>query len=187
MRKLVESTVVTLDGVISDTIPSTAPQASPEEWGGPYWDDEHFNYAQKLLFAADALVLARVTYEGFAASWPQRSGDEFSDRINRMPKYVASRTLKEASWNSTILKGDVADAVRGLKSQGEGTLLKYGTGELDRALMQGRLVDEFHFWFFPVAVGAGQRLFDGIEPGHLKLLESTRFKSGIVVNVYGPK
>ena len=186
MRKLIESTFVTLDGVISDTEPSTAPQASPEKWGGPYWDDEHLNYARKLLFAADALLLGRVTYEGFAASWPQRSGDDFSDKINNMPKYVASRTLQETTWNATVIKGDVADEVARLKGEGDGTLLKYGTGELDRALMQDKLVDEFHFWFFPVALGAGQRLFEGSDLGHLKLLDSTRFKSGIVVNVYGP-
>lgn len=68
MRKLVESTLVTLDGVISDTMPSTAPHAAPEKWGSPYWDDEHAAYAHDLLFAADALLLGRVTYQGFAGS-----------------------------------------------------------------------------------------------------------------------
>ena len=187
MRKLIESTFVTLDGVISDTEPSTAPQASPEKWGGPYWDDEHLNYARKLLFGADALLLGRVTYEGFAASWPQRSGDDFSDKINNMPKYVASRSLKEATWNATIINGDVAGKVAELKKQGDGNLLKYGTGELDRTLVKHGLVDEFHFWFFPVVLGAGQHLFDQVDTAHLNLLDSTRFKSGIVVNVYAPR
>jgi dihydrofolate reductase len=187
MRKLVETTVVTLDGVISDTEPSTAPHASPERWGYPYWDDQHARYAHDLLFAADALLLGRVTYEGFAASWPPRAGDPFADRINALPKYVASRTLETATWNATILRGDVAEEVTRLKAQPGGTILKYGTGELDRTLLQHRLVDEFHFWIYPVAVGAGQRLFDGIAPTHLRLRESIRFESGIVVLVFAPK
>lgn len=187
MRKLIESTFVTLDGVISDTEPSTAPQASPEKWGGPYWDDDHLNYSRELLFAADALLLGRRTYEGFAGSWPQRSGDEFSDRINGMPKYVASRTLQDTTWNAEVIKGDVGAEVARLKKEGDGTLLKYGTGELDSALMKDELVDEFHFWTFPVVLGAGQHLFEQIKPTHLKLLDTTRFKSGIVVNVYAPK
>ena len=103
MRKLVESTFVTLDGVID----------SPQEWSPPYWDDEHAAYAGKLLFAADALLLGRATYEGFAEAWPQRSGDPYTDRINEMPKHVASRTLDDATWNATIIEGDAAEASRG--------------------------------------------------------------------------
>jgi dihydrofolate reductase len=184
MRKLIETTLVTLDGVIGDTAPSTAPHASPEKWGYPYWDEEHGAYAHKLLFAADALLLGRATYEGFAESWGQRSGDEFADRMNAMPKYVASHTLTEATWNSTVITGDVAEEVRRLKDQPGQSILKYGTGELDRTLMEHNLVDEFHFWMFPVAVGGGQRLFEGIDTTHLKLVDSTRFNSGIVVLVF---
>jgi dihydrofolate reductase len=186
MRKLVETTFVSLDGVISDTAPSTNPKAQPQVWGSPYWDDEHGGYASKLLFAADALLLGRVTYEGFAQAWPPRKG-ELADRINSMPKYVASRTLQDATWNATIIKGDVAEEVARLKHQEGQNILKYGTGELDRALMERNLVDEFHFWLFPVAVGAGQRLFDGIDTTHLKLVDQTRFNSGIIVAVYAPK
>lgn len=86
MRKLVETTFVTLDGVIADTVPSTAPQARPEKWGAPFWDDEHASYAHDLLFASDALLLGRVTYQGFSAAWPSRTG-EIADRINGLPKY----------------------------------------------------------------------------------------------------
>ena len=103
MRKLVESTFVTLDGVIG----------SPEKWGPPYWDDEHMAYARKLL--------------------------------------------------------------------------KFGTGELDRTLLAAGLLDELHLWIFPVLAGSGQPLIAGDEPTHLRLLESTRFDSGIIVNVYAPK
>jgi dihydrofolate reductase len=174
MRKLVESTFVTLDGVIS----------SPQEWGPPYWDDEHATYARDLLFAADALLLGRETYEGFAQAWPSRTGDEYSDRINSLPKYVASTTLQETTWNATLIRGDIAGEVATLKQQPGQNILKFGTGVLDRTLMQHNLVDEFHFWLFPVAAGSGQRLFDGIDTTHLKLRDTTRFSTGIVVLVY---
>jgi dihydrofolate reductase len=131
MRKLVESTFVTLDGVISD----------PGVWGAPYWDDEHNAYARKLLFAADALLLGRETYEGFAQAWPSRSGDEYTDRINAMPKHVASTTLKQGEWNSTVIEGDVADAVAELKAQPGEDILKFGTGVLDHTLIEHGLVD----------------------------------------------
>ncbi len=177
MRKLVESTFVTLDGVISN----------PQEWGPPYWNDEHASYARKLLFAADALLLGRVTYEGFAQAWPSRSGDDYTDRINSLPKYVASRTLHEATWNATIIDGDVAEEVAKLKQQPGEDILKFGTGELDRTLIAHGLVDEFHFWVFPVLAGGGQRLIEGIETTHLKLVDTTPFSNGIVVHTCAPK
>jgi dihydrofolate reductase len=177
MRKLVESTFVTLDGVISD----------PQVWGSPYWDDEHAGYARKLLFAADALLLGRSTYEGFAQAWPLRSGDEYTDRINAMPKHVASRTLSEPTWNATLIEGDVAEEVLALKKQAGAGILKFGTGELDRTLIANGLVDELHLWIFPVLAGRGRRLIEGIETTHLRLVETTPFSSGIVVNTYAPK
>jgi len=177
MRKLIESTFVTLDGVISD----------PHVWGPPYWDDEHNAYAAKLLFSADALLLGRETYQGFAEAWSGRPG-EYADRINGMPKYVASTTLNEAdAWNGTLIEGDVATAVGELKRQPGQNILKFGTGTLDRTLIAGKLVDEFHFWMFPAIAGSGQRLLDGLDLTHLNLLDTTRFKSGIVVLTYGPK
>jgi dihydrofolate reductase len=177
MGKLVESTFVTLDGVIS----------SPEKWGPPYWDEDHASYAGSLLFGAEALLLGRKTYEVFAEAWPRRSGNEYTDRINGLPKYVASNTLQDAKWNSTVLKGDVAEEVAKLKEESGQELLKFGTGELDRTLMQHNLVDEFHFWVFPVAAGSGERLFDGIDLIHLNLVDTTPFGSGIVVHKYVPK
>ena len=187
MRKLIEATFVTLDGVISDTIPSTAPHAAPQKWGVPYWDEEHANYSHDLLFASDALLLGRVTYEVFADSWPPRSG-EFAERINSLPKYVASKTLKAPlAWNATLIEGDIADEVARLKQQPGKSLLKYGTGELDFTLIEHNLIDEFHFWIFPVVVGGGQRLLDGIDTTHLTLIDTTRFNSGIVVHTYQPK
>jgi dihydrofolate reductase len=178
MRKLVESTFMTLDGVIEN----------PQDWGPPYWDDDHNEYARKLLSSADALLLGRETYEAFAQAWPARAGaNDYTDRINDMPKHVASRTLKETTWNATIIEGDVAEGVAKLKQQPGEDLLKFGTGELDRALMEHDLVDEFHFWVFPVVAGGGRRLFDGFDLTHLKLLDTSTFESGIVVHVLGPK
>jgi dihydrofolate reductase len=178
MRKLVESTFVSLDGSIEN----------PQNWSPPYWDDEHAGYARKLLWDADALLLGRKTYENFAESWPPRAGaDDFTDRINSMPKYVASKTLTDTTWNATVLEGDTVDAIVKLKDEDGGSLLKFGTGELDRTLLENNLVDEFHFWYFPVLAGGGQRLIDGVEPTHLELLDIARFKSGIVVHVLAPK
>jgi dihydrofolate reductase len=176
MRKLVESTFVTLDGNIG----------APQVWGPPYWDDEHNAYTTKLLFAADALLLGRATYEGFVKAWPSREG-EIADRINSLPKHVASRSLQETTWNATVLEGDLAEAVAALKEQPGEDLLKYGTGELDRTLIPAGLVDELHLWIFPVLVGGGQPLIEGIDTTHLQLVETTPFESGIVVNVYAPK
>lgn len=156
--------------------------------GPPYWNDEHANYARDLLFGADDLLLGRVTYEGFAQAWPSRSGDEYTDRMNSMPKHVASRTLKDAEWNATVIGGgDLAEGVAKLKERSGQNLLKFGTGELDRTLLEHKLVDEYHFWLFPVAVGIGDRLFEGIDAGHLSLLDTTTFSTGIVVLKYGPK
>lgn len=174
MGKLVESTFMALNGLIT----------APQEWSPPYWDDEHAAYATKLLSEADALLLGRRTYEGFVEAWPQRSGDPYSERINAMPKYVASRTLQETTWNTTLLIGDAAEEVARLK--GGQNLLKFGTGEVDRTLIPAGLVDELHVWVFPVLAAGGEPLLDGIETTHLKLVETTPFKSGIVVNTYAP-
>jgi len=106
-RKLIESTFITLDGVISN----------PHHWGPPYWDDDHHAYAQGMMATADELLLGRETYEGFAQAWPERSGDPYTDKINAMPKHVASRTLTEATWNASIIEGDVVEAVTALKAR----------------------------------------------------------------------
>jgi dihydrofolate reductase len=177
MRKLVESTFITIDGVIG----------SPEKWGMPYWDDEHNAKAHDMLFAADSLLLGRETYQGFAQWWPQAESDAYSDRINALPKHVASTTLTELTWNATLLGPDIAAEVAKLKEQPGGDILKYGTGRLDLTLIRNNLVDEFHFWVFPVIAGSGQRLLDGIDVTHLNLVDQSTFKSGITVLVYQPK
>jgi dihydrofolate reductase len=179
MRKLVESTFMTLDGVIND----------PQNWSGPYWDDEHAGYARRLLFSSDAMLLGRKTYEGFAQAWPQRAGDnDFADRFNELPKFVASRSMPpgQAEWNATVLEGAAADAVAKLKDEDGQSIIKYGTGEFSKALLENKLVDEYHFWIFPEVMGSGDRLLDGFRTS-LELVDTTRFKSGIVVLKLAPK
>jgi dihydrofolate reductase len=177
MRKLIESTFMSLDGAIDN----------PQNWSPPYWDDEHTAYAEKLMSGADELLLGRKTYESFAQAWPQRSGGSYTEKINAMPKHVASRTLTDMTWNARPLDGDAAQAVAALKQRDGENLLKFGTGELTRTLLENGLLDELHVWIFPVLVGGGQRLIDGIDVTHLERVETTPFQSGIVVNVYAPK
>ena len=177
MRKLVESTFVTMDGVIGD----------PQVWGVPYWDEEHNEYAAHLMSTTEALLLGRETYEGFAEAWSQRSGDPYTDAMNAMPKHVATRTLSDLTWNATPLEGEAGDAVQALKAGDGGDLLKFGTGELDRTLLARGLLDELHLWTFPVIAGSGDRLLEGLgEPAHLRLADTHRFASGIVVHVLTP-
>ena len=175
MGKLIESTFMSLDGTISE----------PQRWSPSYWDDEHAAYASELLFAADALLLGRKTYDVFSQSWPARSGDPFTDHINAMPKYVASNTLTDATWNSSVIEGDATAEVAKLKETNN--LLKYGTGEFSKTLLDAELVDEYHLWLFPVLAGSGDHLFEGVDLTHLKLEDTTVFKSGIVVLKYTNK
>lgn len=179
MRKLIESTFVTLDGSIS----------GPEKWGRPYFDEEYAGYARDLLFASDALLLGRETYEGFARVWPRMEAveGEYAVRMNSLPKYVASRTLTETTWNATVIDGEVAKEVARLKEQPGQNILKFGSGELDRTLLEHKLVDEYHFWMFPTIAGSGARLLDGLDTTHLKLVRSTPFASGVIVLTYAPK
>lgn len=180
MRKLIESTFVTFDGVVS----------SPEVWGSPYWDDEHNAYNAALAERAGGLVLGRRTFEMFAGVWPSIADAPGADTMNALPKYVASRTRGEISeWNGNLLKGDVVEAVRALKSGEGGDLLKYGTGELDQTLLQHGLLDELHLWVFPCVAGSGDRLLDGLltSPAHLGVVERTPFESGITVFTLVPR
>ncbi|GAA3594676.1 dihydrofolate reductase family protein [Kribbella ginsengisoli] len=178
MRKLIESTFVTLNGSIDN----------PQHWSPPYWDDEHSGYSLKLMENTEALLLGRATYESFAEAWSQRSGDPYTDNFNAMPKYVASRTLTETKWNAKLLEGDAAEAVRKLKEEDGGDLLKFGTGSFSQTLLEHKLVDEYHFWIFPV-LADGEQLFAESKIGinHLELLGTTTFKSGIVVHKLAPK
>src|SRR5438874_6798541 len=142
MRKLIESTLVSLDGVIG----------SPERWS-PF-DEEARQLALEELAKYDALVLGRVTYEFFRENWGAVRGDPYIDRINTMPKYVASRTLTEVTWNATVLGPDIVGAIERLKAQPGKDLIKYGTSRIDDTLLRAGLIDELRLWVMPVVVGA---------------------------------
>ena len=176
MRKLIEVTHVSLGGEIGTT-----------EWAMPYLDDEHVAYASDLLSGAGALVLGRRTYEGLSAAYTAMDPSPFVDRMNSIPKYVASRSLRELGWNSTVIQGDVAEFVGQLKRQPGGHLLKYGNGPVDVPLMEHHLVDEFHLLLTPVATSAGQHLFESITTAPaLHLADLTAFRSGVVLLKYTP-
>jgi dihydrofolate reductase len=177
MRKLVESTYLSLDGKVD----GESFWAAQMQYRDTY--DEH---AAKLLEPAEALVLGRATFEVFAATWPGQTGG-LADKLNAMPKYVASRTLADAGWNAEILRGDAVKEVATLKESGDGTLLKYGTGPLSRALLEGGQLDELHLWVFPFIAGSGENLLPGIMTTHLDLVDVTELGKGCVVLTYTPK
>jgi len=130
-------------------------------WAAPYIDDEVLARAIGVAARADALLLGRRTYEGFAAAWPSRSGDAFSEKFNSMPKHVVSSTLSDPEWNnSTVLEGDLADSVASLKKQYEGDILVNGSVQLVREMAEKGLIDELRLMVFPTVLGEGKRLFD---------------------------
>jgi dihydrofolate reductase len=177
MRKLIESTHVALGG-----------QTDPLDWAFPYLDDDHTRYATELLDSADALLLGRRTYEGLSAAYQAMPSSPFVDRMNSIPKFVASRTLTEATWNATVITGDLADFVADLKRRPGGTIVKYGYGPLDQVLMANNLIDEFHLLLTPVAAGSGQHLFEEIQGApHLSLADVRRFASGVLALIYTPE
>ena len=145
------------------------------------------DYLDNLLFTPDALVMGRETYQGFAAVWPTREG-KLADKINGMPKYVASRTLQEPlTWNATLIKGDVAEEIGKLKQELGGGLVQYGVGELTHTMLKAQLVDEFRFLVFPFAFGEGPRIFEHMGMNTLKLVETKTFSSGVIALHYEPQ
>jgi dihydrofolate reductase len=143
-------------------------------------------YINDLLFVPGALVMGKDTYEAFAAVWPTREGKD-ADQINSMPKYVASRTLKEPlTWNAKLINGDVVEAVRTLKQAPGKGLLQYGVGELTRTLLKAGLVDELRLLVYPFTFGQGPQLVEHIGANTLELLEIKQFQSGVVALHYHP-
>jgi len=144
-------------------------------------------YLNTLLAMPDALLIGRKTYESFAKIWPTREGKE-ADRINAMPKYVASRTQKEPlQWNATLMKGDVAGEIRKLKQDPGKSLLQYGVGELTQTMLEQGLVDELRILVYPFAFGEGPRVFERMGVHTLKLLDTKTFSSGVVALRYQPQ
>jgi dihydrofolate reductase len=144
-------------------------------------------YLNELLFMPDALLMGRKTYAGFAQIWPTRQGKD-ADRINAMPKYVASRTEKAPlQWNATLIKGDAAEEIKKLKQEPGKALLQYGVGELTQTMLTHGLVDELRILVYPFTFGDGPRLFDRMGVTTLKLLETKTFSSGVVALHYQPQ
>jgi len=138
--------------------------------------------------ASDALLLGRVTYEGFAAAWPGRKGtDPFANKFNSMPKYVATRTLKKLEWNNShLIAGDLAAEVAKLKQQPGGDIVIHGSPGLIRSLLPSGLIDEYRLLVYPLVLGKGKRLFDEGSKTKLKLVESRPLGKGVVKLVYHP-
>ena len=174
MGKLVVTEFITLDGVIED--PGGAEQFDRGGWTFQFdQGEEGGKFKVDELAASDAQLLGRVTYEGFAAAWPTMEGTgEFGEKMNAMPKFVVSTTLKDPEWNNTtVLSGDLADEVGKLKQQFEGDILVAGSAQLVQSLLAGGLVDELRLMVFPVVLGAGKRLFaSGADATALKLVEA---------------
>jgi len=189
MRKLIEMVHVTLGG-----------EQGTNDWAKPYLDDEHLAYASALLNEADTLLLGRATFEGLSTAYSAMAEhtsdlpsdfDRFVARMNLLPKLVASTVLQgsvDLPWNATVIDGDVAERIADLKQEPGGTILKYGDGPLGATLAKHQLIDEYHLFLTPVAIGTGRHLFADIDwAPQLTLLHLTRFASGVVVLVYGPK
>jgi dihydrofolate reductase len=175
MRNIVVTEFLSLDGVMEEPA-----------WTMPYWADDIATFKGDEQDSSDTLLLGRVTYQGFAAAWPQ-STDEGADYMNNIPKYVVSTTLDTAEWNnSTIIRDSVVDTITNLKQQDGQDILVYGSATLVQTLMQHDLVDRYRLLVYPVVVGKGKRLFQEGIPAALRLVESQSFSSGVVALVYNP-
>ena len=184
MRRIINSTYVTLDGVIQN----------PQNWPSLGSFSAEGNRMQtELLERCDAVLMGRRTYEGFAPVWSARSGDPFSDRMNKLPKYVVSTTLADPQWhNTTVITHDPITAIRDLKQRPSADLpsadiVQYGFGSLSHALIAAGLLDELRLWVHPFFVGTGTAadlLYHAGSSGSFELADSTRLESGIVILTY---
>ncbi|MEO8610343.1 MAG: dihydrofolate reductase family protein [Chloroflexota bacterium] len=175
MRKLVVTEFLSLDGVMENPA-----------WTFPYWNDEIAAFKGEESTASDALLLGRVTYQGFAAAWPQ-STDQGAPYFNGVRKYVVSTTLDKAEWNnSTLIQNNVVDAITKLKQQDGNDIIVHGSATLIQTLMQHDLVDSYRLLVYPVIVGTGKRLFTEGTAATLKLVEARPLGGGVVAMIYAP-
>jgi dihydrofolate reductase len=187
LAKIAVTEFISLDGVVED------PGGSEDfKYGGWTFEIDRGEggtaFKVEETMASDALLLGRVTYEGFAKAWPSREG-EFAERFNSMPKYVVSSTLKKADWNnSTVLDGDAVEAVSKLKAEVDGEIVVHGSARLVQTLIEHDLVDELRLMLFPVVLGQGKRLFgETTEKKSLRLVESRTVGDGVVILIYRRK
>jgi dihydrofolate reductase len=182
--KIIATEFVSLDGVVE------APGGGEDfKYGGWSFEfdrgDEGDKFKLDETLSSEALLLGRVTYEGFAAAWPSREG-EFADKFNTMPKYVVSSTLKDPEWsNTTVLEGDVAEEVTQLKQRHEGDIVVHGSPRLVQTLLEHDLVDELRLMVFPVVLGSGKRVFGQTsDKKPLRLIDSKVVGDGVAILVY---
>lgn len=177
MGKVIVTEFLTLDGVFED--PAPPPGYSSPEIG---------QFKKGELFESDALLLGRVTYEGFAKYWPTATGTgDFGERMNSLPKFVATTKLGPLEWNATALEGEVVAAVKALKRQEGGNFLIYGSGTFAQTLLQHGLVDELRLLVYPLVLGSGKRLFTSEGKLPLKLTASRPLGAGVVLLIYEPE
>ncbi len=175
MRNIVVTTFLSLDGVMENP-----------GWTFPYWNDEIAQFKGDESNAGDALLLGRVTYQGFAAAWPQ-SKDQGAAYFNGVRKYVVSTTLDKVEWNnSTLIKDNVVAEIAKLKQQDGKDILVHGSGTLVQTLMQHDLVDRYRLLVYPVVLGKGMRLFQEGTTATLKLVKAQSFSSGVAALIYEP-
>ena len=180
VRKIIVGAEISVDGAMGGENADFWKQVFP------YHSPDVVAYLNDLLFTPDALLMGQKTYESFAEVWPTREGED-ADRINTMPKYVASRRLKEPlRWNATLIQGDVVEAIKKLKEEPGNGLLQYGVGELTHTMIQHDLVDEFRILVFPFTFGEGPRIFERMGINNLKLSDTKTFSSGAVLLCYQP-
>ena len=184
MGRIVVTEFISLDGVIE------APGGGEDyKHGGWTFDidrgDEGNQFKLDETVGSAALLLGRRTYEGFAAAWPERDG-EFADKLNSMPKYVVSSTLRDPEWtNSTVLSGDLGDEITKLKKEQDGAIVVHGSAQLVQSLIESALVDELRLMVFPVVLGSGKRLFgESTDKKRLQLSSATVVGDGVVIQVY---
>ncbi len=173
MRKIIAAEYLTLDGVMSDPA-----------WTMPYWSDELAKIQDKLNRESDLLLLGRVTYDGMSKAWPTMPDVEGADRMNALPKLVATRTLTQLEWNAVAIQGDVIEELRKVKQQPGQHILIYGSGALVRSLLKHDLIDEYRLMVYPVVLGKGKRLFSEDSETTLVLTNSITTDKGVVVLTY---
>jgi len=189
--KLIVQEHLTLDGVVQGPGVPDEDRSGGFDQGGwlvPYADDVFGQMMVDSISAADGLLLGRTTYEIFAGYWPRVTDpdNQVAAMLNRMPKYVASKTLDTVEWNnSTLIKGDVAEGVAGLKREPGRELQVHGSADLVQTLMRDDLVDEYRLYFAPIVLGTGKRLFrEGAVPAAMRLTDTKRTSTGLVAHTY---
>jgi dihydrofolate reductase len=178
MAKIIVTEFLSLDGVMGE----------PQTWSFPYWGDDIGKFKLDELFASGAHLLGRVTYDGFAQAWPDRTDEAgFADRMNNLPRYIVSTTLENPTWQgTTVIKDNVVEEIKRLKEQPGQDILVAGSATLIQTLIKHDLVDEYHLLVYPVVLGNGKRLFQDDTGTKLKLIETKTFASGVQAMIYQP-